>query len=94
MKKLLVILNVIFLLTAGFVLTTGCQGGASCKETCDENDDCGPDLGCFNTNDGKICLPTGCEACFDDGRTCNYSENTDEQEKGEEAECDFTECTY
>jgi len=41
MKKLLVILNVIFLLTAGFVLTTGCQGGASCKETCDENDDCG-----------------------------------------------------
>ena len=72
----------------------GCDAGASCKETCDEDADCADGMGCFITNEGHICLPSSCGTCFEDGRTCNYSENLSEQADGEAAECSFTECTY
>lgn len=80
---------------AGFAATVaqGCEGGtASCHEECDNDDDCQGGLGCFETLSGKQCLPSECDACFDQGKSCYSDENTDEQSEGESLQCDFREC--
>ncbi|MCA9528351.1 MAG: hypothetical protein KC549_18835 [Myxococcales bacterium] len=75
----------------GFSLA-GCEGGASCKESCDTNDDCESGLGCFEVIGGKSCLPAECSNCFESGRTCYSDENLSEQAEGEAAMCEFSHC--
>ena len=84
-------------LTAVLLISaTACDAGgsASCKETCSIDDDCQSGLACFSTNSGRICLPSGCGACFSDGRTCQYNENFAEQANGEPRECTFSQCGF
>lgn len=78
------------LLGLGLALAPGCEpsGTASCEEECESDDDCESGLSCF----GDQCLPSDCDACFEDGRTCYYDENTAEQAEGESVRCDFREC--
>ena len=73
----------------------GCAGGASCKESCEEDADCGDGMSCLNTTaHGFICLPGDCQTWYADGKTCQYDENLGEQADGELAECYFRECGW
>ena len=82
-----------FVVCSCLALAAACGGGASCKEDCSEDSDCELGLACFDTRtEGKLCLPEECNTCFDDHRTCRYSENTDEQADGASAECEMIEC--
>ena len=68
-------------------------GTASCNEGCDESEDCQAGLACYPlASGGKRCAPDGCDACFDQGKSCYWDENTAEQEQGEDLECSFREC--
>ena len=94
MKRTMTILIMAAAVVATFAGAIGCDAGASCKETCEEDSECADGMSCFLTDEGHICLPSSCGTCFEDGRTCHYSENLDEQEEGELAECGFKECSY
>ncbi len=69
------------------------SGTATCKETCETTDDCASGLTCLSTSTkGKICLPNDCNTCFDNQKSCDYSENLDAQANGEARVCTFSEC--
>jgi len=66
------------------------HGSASCKETCSTDNDCASDLICASSD--KICVPSNCKTCWDDKKSCFYTENTEAQANGDKRECTFSEC--
>jgi len=61
------------------------QGGASCKESCSKDDDCGSGLICGNGE----CVPDDCGTCFESQDTCYF--NVDDSE-GDRV-CEFSSCS-
>ena len=64
-------------------------GSASCKEACEEDDDCQSGLSCFHVTEGQRCLPSECDTCFDQGKTCSLDEL---QEGSDPLTCELREC--
>jgi hypothetical protein len=97
MKRFVVCCSLVVFAGFGFTLTlTSCGdlgGTASCEAECDSDSDCESGLSCFTLDGTSECLPENCQTCFEQGETCYYEENTQEQQEGEDKECTFRECT-
>ena len=89
-----IVLSLLFVL-----LLAGCGvdgGSASCEEACTSDNDCQAGLKCYSLvgYDTDVCFPDDCQPCFDQGKTCRWHENTEEQEQGFARKCEFNECGF
>ena len=82
----------IALLLLTMALAAACSTN-ECKESCEEDGDCGSGLRCYDTtSSGKICLPKSCGGCFDTGNTCTYTSDYDE-DRVPAMKCEFSHCS-
>lgn len=87
MHKLILHPFVGMLLTLAPLTLTACEpAGATCKEECEIDEDCGAGLICAGD---KTCVVSECRACWDAGEVCFQNQETLEDGT---LECTFTEC--
>ena len=75
-------------LTAILFFATCGEAGASCEESCEDDNDCATDLACVQGQ----CYPEVCKTCAENGRSCAYEINTSDQEQGADKECFNAQC--